>query len=158
MSDRNNKQWWSGFNAFSGIREHSSNIDWIAYDPTMKLLAVTFQVRNVTQKDARTYLYSIDHDQLRGFIKKVDDLDSWGQAYAVKIKDISTQENYEKCITPSLEWMNEFGAAELLDCGGMGKLGCPRNVFEFHHWLCSVFRNINWDRLIVDPIDSEFSF
>lgn len=163
MSDRNNQQWWSGFNVFL-LKAYSTDIDWIAYNYAKEILAVRYSTRNAVGRIMKNYvcLYNINQNQMRGFIEKANNLNSWELAFGEKIKIISARQRagtgkmVEQCTVPSLEWMNNFDAAELVDCGGLNELGAPQDVLKFHNWLCS--RRIDWDALTSDTINSEFSF
>lgn len=167
MSDQNvvllNIQWWSGFNVFL-LKAYSTYIEWIAYNPAKEILAVKYSSQSVSDRiyENFVFLYSIDQDQMLGFVKKANNLNSWEEAFGENIKDISARQMagsgkmVEKCTAPSLEWMNNFDAAEFVDCGGLNEPGVPQDVLKFHNWLCS--RRIDWDALASDTIKSEFSF
>lgn len=150
---------WGGFNCFS-VREFSSGIDWFAYHPKLKLLAVTF-LKNL---ECETYLYRIDGNQLKSFILKADENNSWGKAYAGCAIQAEYIKNPDKCKTPT--GGNGFSDNNFNYDGELDEFGLPADVVAFYEWMSSpavhtkkATKTQIRDLIIVDPtFAGEYSF
>ena len=152
------QQFWSGFNVVI-IKRWSESIEWFAYDPANKILAVTFQAK--WKIKASTYLYkNLNQDLLVEFVRGAGLLNSWERAFNETIRD-SIKKNksstihvrIELCDTPEFNW-GELGRTVL-----NWATGIPLDIPKFCNWLCeSPRKDIDWSKLTVNRIDSELSF